>query len=687
MEQTVKVKYRKGYAEGGLYDEGGTVDPVSGNEVPYGALQEEVRDDVPAQLSEGEFVFPADVVRFIGLDKLMKIRTKAKEGLGDMEAEGQIGGQPMEMEAGPELDDMAEMDMLIDGIDGDDFEGDIQAFAEGGSVAARRKLPSYAEFTGREFGKPTLIEHRQFINKEGDIITLPFLGGTALRPIPEGYYPYDPDAVIDDPTDVVDPVTQDGPTKTPQQWEEHRKDVKSNLDSTARLDRMSTFDEPQHPRDFGGAWGEMSKRARDMYERYTDPNGKHNISLWGYGVSEEEFGKLSINEQYRLMQRQADSYDRRDGISINDSDAAYDKRHSNKESTFGADVDNFVKNVLSSDKGLGFILSAITGMGGIVTLGITKLLKSKFGSAEVDKAVAESDVEVETPTVPPEAADTGVVATPPSAYTQPDMDPFAEDRTDPVVTAPVLPSTGTVGTGKPGEDIYEVPPKVSTGAVTGTEGVVADPFEEVQPVSGPTSTTEMDVTLGEDPDWLDNPPSVDPDVLRTKERFDQVEADKLLAKAKANKIAADKAAYEASKNKGGDGSGLPIREDLSKLDIEGRLAFARGDAADAQSYADIRAADRALYEQSQGGGGIKDPVAHAAEVRANQAATRLARAKKENETVYAGGQYGLAKGGMASKKKPKLKKMRKDNTSGLAAKKKSKERAKAKKGALAAKRN
>ena len=30
------------------------VDPVSGNEVPPGSLPEEVRDDIPAMLSEGE---------------------------------------------------------------------------------------------------------------------------------------------------------------------------------------------------------------------------------------------------------------------------------------------------------------------------------------------------------------------------------------------------------------------------------------------------------------------------------------------------------------------------------------------------------------------------------------------------------------------------------------------------------
>ena len=79
------------FEDGGLMDEGGTVDPVSGNDVPFGSMQEEVRDDIPAQLSEGEFVFPADVVRFIGLNNLMQMRQQAKMGLKEMEAMGQMG--------------------------------------------------------------------------------------------------------------------------------------------------------------------------------------------------------------------------------------------------------------------------------------------------------------------------------------------------------------------------------------------------------------------------------------------------------------------------------------------------------------------------------------------------------------------------------------------------------------------
>ena len=79
------------FEEGGLKDEGGTVDPISGNEVPVGSTQEEVRDDIPAQLSEGEFVFPADVVRYLGLEFLMKLRQRAKAGLQKMEDMGQMG--------------------------------------------------------------------------------------------------------------------------------------------------------------------------------------------------------------------------------------------------------------------------------------------------------------------------------------------------------------------------------------------------------------------------------------------------------------------------------------------------------------------------------------------------------------------------------------------------------------------
>ena len=79
------------FDDGGLKDQGGTKDNVSGNDVPSGSLKKEVRDDIPAMVSEGEFIFPADVVRYHGLDKLMQMRQEAKMGLSMMEKMGQMG--------------------------------------------------------------------------------------------------------------------------------------------------------------------------------------------------------------------------------------------------------------------------------------------------------------------------------------------------------------------------------------------------------------------------------------------------------------------------------------------------------------------------------------------------------------------------------------------------------------------
>ena len=71
-------------------------DPISGNDIPVGSLPEEVRDDVPAMLSEGEYVVPADVLRFYGLKFFEDLRSEAKMSLAQMDAEGRIGGEPLE---------------------------------------------------------------------------------------------------------------------------------------------------------------------------------------------------------------------------------------------------------------------------------------------------------------------------------------------------------------------------------------------------------------------------------------------------------------------------------------------------------------------------------------------------------------------------------------------------------------
>ena len=120
------------FEEGGLKDDGGTVDPISGNDVPSGSTQEEVRDDIPAQLSEGEFVFPADVVRYVGLEKLMELRQEAKQGLKTMEDMGQMGNS----EEATMRDDMPFDINDIDMEDEEEYNSEEMEMAQGGVVYA-----------------------------------------------------------------------------------------------------------------------------------------------------------------------------------------------------------------------------------------------------------------------------------------------------------------------------------------------------------------------------------------------------------------------------------------------------------------------------------------------------------------------------------------------------------------------
>lgn len=87
----IKSKRRQ-YAEGGMVEQP-ALDPISNNPVPAGAKPKEVRDDVPIMASEGEYVIPANVVRYLGLDKIEKMIEQAKKGLAELEARGRIGGE------------------------------------------------------------------------------------------------------------------------------------------------------------------------------------------------------------------------------------------------------------------------------------------------------------------------------------------------------------------------------------------------------------------------------------------------------------------------------------------------------------------------------------------------------------------------------------------------------------------
>ncbi len=89
------TKMNNKYEEGGLTTDGMDVDPVSGNDIPLGSNAIDVRDDVDAKLSSGEYVVPADVVKYVGVAQLEKLVDKAKAGLEDMGENGRIGGAPV----------------------------------------------------------------------------------------------------------------------------------------------------------------------------------------------------------------------------------------------------------------------------------------------------------------------------------------------------------------------------------------------------------------------------------------------------------------------------------------------------------------------------------------------------------------------------------------------------------------
>ena len=251
MEEQMKL-----FDEGGLEQDGGTIDPISGNEVPVGSSQEEVRDDIPAQLSEGEFVFPADVVRFIGLSKLMNLRQQAKAGLKRMEAMGQMGNSEEAILPDDIPFNMDDLDLEDDSIPA--YQGgSIQSFANGGSpYASDINVQGGQTFQQQDFSIPPITtqpvqpmpiddyvspiqdntpvdaptdplppfdvfippvadEYREYINDEGIIINVPFFRGNILPgyTVPKGFRPKETepvDTIEDDAiTNIAEPEGED----------------------------------------------------------------------------------------------------------------------------------------------------------------------------------------------------------------------------------------------------------------------------------------------------------------------------------------------------------------------------------------------------------------------------------------------------------------------------------------------
>ena len=239
------------FEDGGFKDQGNTKDPISNNPVPVGSTKKEVRDDIPANLSEGEFVLPADVVRYHGLEKIMGFRDQAKDGLQKMEQMGQMGN--------------SDQATIPDGVP-------FQQMAEGGAVpvptiqqpevVAQNKVPGvqyvapttqavrpsiysynqqqpqmpqvtvptqpsvtvptqpnyqtpayrqststaetpkFSNLLGTQFGQLQESVTKRYVNDAGEEMYIPFVNGEPIYPIPNGFREEAEDAIKKEEEDI-----------------------------------------------------------------------------------------------------------------------------------------------------------------------------------------------------------------------------------------------------------------------------------------------------------------------------------------------------------------------------------------------------------------------------------------------------------------------------------------------------
>lgn len=184
----------------------GEVDPISGNEVPPGSLPEEVRDDIPAMLSEGEYVVPADVLRYYGMKFFEDLRSEAKMGLSNMEANGRMGGEPVMDDGLPfSNEELVAMEMPSEEQVAA-AKGGLMGYQEGG-VTKPEFLKDQSVF-GIEDILPGVsggfggIEYKEYVNDKGRTISIPFFNGEPLGVIPIGFVDAD-QQVVKEEEDII----------------------------------------------------------------------------------------------------------------------------------------------------------------------------------------------------------------------------------------------------------------------------------------------------------------------------------------------------------------------------------------------------------------------------------------------------------------------------------------------------
>ena len=182
------------------------IDPVSGNEVPPGAMPSEVRDDIPARLSEGEYVVPADVLQYYGIKFFEDLRSKAKTNLAGLEENGRMGGEP--------VDDGE--DLLFSADELNTYEDDEPIAANMGGMIRGYEEGGVTEM--QPIGVRSVL--KTYINDDGERLFIRFVNGIAIPPVPPGYR----EEGTPSPTSGTTPITT--PTGQAQGKDESDEELK-----------------------------------------------------------------------------------------------------------------------------------------------------------------------------------------------------------------------------------------------------------------------------------------------------------------------------------------------------------------------------------------------------------------------------------------------------------------------------
>jgi hypothetical protein len=423
--------------EGGMTDDGMDREPVTGNEIPPGSLASEVRDDVPAQLSSGEYIVPADVLRFFGVRFFEDLRSQAKQGLMQMESEGRIGGTPVdaqgaplegpEEELTPEEEQMlqealgaatgasAGTGMAMGGMVPQQQQMQMQqmqpaptpyqdqatlykspmGMAEGGMTPDPTQMafapnPAFAAptFDRTEFTSDTGVapsEIRKYINpKTKEVRDFTFLSGMSLSPIPEGFVPWTQE-LQDQANAPQTPKAE--PEKRDRKSRSQRDDEQRAID----LSMGRTGEEGQQ-----GTSRNLDEWAKENYEAFTSNPYQFGVDSLNSIEGPGKIGKIPLIGKIAGLGSDIRALD-----NISDARAALSRLDPNSQEAkdLSARIDKAVENIGSNLIEMG---AAVVAQGGGKTRAIDAL--EEAGGTTTTRPSTGGGSPARSGTTPPPAA-------------------------------------------------------------------------------------------------------------------------------------------------------------------------------------------------------------------------------------------------------------------------------------------